>query len=147
MAEMSARQRLVALVTAIAASLAMACTESPFAPAGSRNAPTLGGGTGTATGLVGEWTRELLFLDEFGFAHSSKTTWTFSEVGTATRTVVTANFTLGQADTTVTSAEWRIVGTTVEIEFIAPSPGTITLDFRIEDNTLFLAGQAYERTS
>jgi hypothetical protein len=106
-----------------------------------------GGGPLITTTIEGTWSRELVFFDEFGFMHSSETTWTFEPGGTAERSVVTTNVTLGASDTTFTLARWRIDGTNVVIEFTAPSPGTITLAFRLQGTTLFLAGQEYERVS
>jgi hypothetical protein len=106
----------------------------------------VGGTNGTETSLVGEWTREIVFFDDFGFANSSRTVWLFQAGGSAMRTVVTTNFTLGVADTIVTQAAWEVQGTAVEIEFAEPSPGTITLDFSVEGDSLLLAGQAYQRT-
>ncbi|HEX9563012.1 MAG TPA: hypothetical protein VF981_03545 [Gemmatimonadaceae bacterium] len=126
--------------------LMLACSGDPFTPPGSPGPlGTHGGGT-ASSGLAGTWRRQLVFIDEFGYVHSSETTWTFATSGDAFRTIVTTNFTLGAADTTFTLARWRLDGTRVIIDFVSPSPGTITLDVRIEGTTLFLAGQAYERS-
>ena len=144
---MNARHRISAFGVALSATLAVACSDYPVSPAGTRDRPDLVGGTnGTETSLVGEWTREIVFFDDFGFANSSKTVWLFQVGGSAMRTVVTTNFTLGVADTIVTLAAWEVQDTTVEIEFAEPSPGTITLDFSVEGDSLLLAGQAYQRT-
>jgi hypothetical protein len=40
---------------------------------------------------------------------------------------------------------WRTEGTRLVIDFVAPSPGTIVLEWRIEGSSLFLAGQEYLR--
>jgi hypothetical protein len=127
---------------------ATACDSGPVEPVGRRSGGVLqGGGGSTTTTIEGTWRRTLVFFDDFGFLHSSETTWTFAIGGLAQRTIVTTNVTLGASDTTVTQARWRIDGATVVIEFTAPSPGTITLDVRIQGTTLFLAGQEYQRIS
>ena len=141
----------MALVAISVASIA-ACESLPFEPAGRREIVGVdaGGGSGggnTATTIDGTWRRTLVFFDDFGFLHSSETTWSFETGGAATRTVVTTNVTLGAADTSLTTARWRVDGTSVIIDFTTPSPGTITLEVRVQDGTLFLAGQEYERVS
>jgi hypothetical protein len=140
--------RLSLAVVAVA-SIA-ACDSLPFEPAGSRpivGVPAGGGGGNTTTSIEGTWQRTLVFFDDFGFLQSSETTWSFETGGAATRTVVTANVTLGAADTSLTTARWRVEGTSVIIDFTSPSPGTITLEVRVQGNTLLLAGQEYERIS
>jgi hypothetical protein len=143
---MSAQRRIAAFGIVLAATVAAACADYPVLPAGSRDGPDLVGTDGTETSLVGEWTREIVFFDDFGFANSSKTVWLFQPGGSATRSVVATTFTLGVADTIITQAAWEVQGTTVEIEFGEPTPGTITLDFRLEGDSLLLAGQSYQRT-
>jgi hypothetical protein len=137
--------RLSLLVASVA--LISACDSLPFEPVGKwvvERGEAGGGSTATAQ-IEGTWRRTLVFFDDFGFMHSSETTWTFETGGAATRTVVTTNVTLGASDTSLTTARWRTEGTNVIIDFTSPSPGTITLEVRIQDGTLFLAGQEYER--
>jgi hypothetical protein len=136
------------LVLASVACIA-ACDSLPFEPAGRRPIGSLEGGPGgpATTTIEGTWRRTLVFFDDFGFLHSSETTWSFETGGSATRTVVTTNVTLGASDTSLTTARWRVEGSSVVIDFTAPSPGTITLEVRIQDGTLFLAGQEYERVT
>lgn len=147
--QLSRRFRAVMLASAAAALTATACDVGPVEPVGRRpiGLVTGGGGPITTTTIDGTWRRTLVFFDDFGFMHSSETTWTFETDGTAERSVVTTNVTLGASDTTFTQAGWRIDGTNVVIEFIAPSPGSITLAFRVQGTTLFLAGQEYQRIS
>jgi hypothetical protein len=147
--QLNGRFRAVMLALSAAAMTATACDVGPFEPVGRRpiGIVTGGGGPLTTTTIEGTWRRTLVFFDEFGFMHSSETTWTFETGGTAGRSVVTTNVTLGASDTTFTQARWRVDGTNVVIEFTAPSPGNITLAFRLQGTTLFLAGQEYERVS
>jgi hypothetical protein len=142
-------KRFIVVLLASSAVLTTACDVGPVEPVGRRPIGIVAGGGGPliTTTIEGTWSRELVFFDEFGFMHSSETTWTFEPGGTAERSVVTTNVTLGASDTTFTLARWRIDGTNVVIEFTAPSPGTITLAFRLQGTTLFLAGQEYERVS
>jgi hypothetical protein len=140
------RHRLIAFLGLVAAVSAMACDVGPVQPVGSRPRVLVegGGGGSTATpSIVGTWQRTLVFFDDFGFMHSSETTWTFETGGLAERTIVTTNVTLGASDTSVTEARWRLDGTNVVIDFTAPSPGTITLEVRAQGASLFLAGQEY----
>lgn len=125
-----------------------ACEAGPVQPVGRRTGGLLeGGGAPVTSSLQGTWQRTLVFFDDFGFMHSSETTWSFDAGGAATRTIVTTNHTLGAADTSLTIARWRLDGSSVVIDFTAPSPGTITLEVRLQGATLFLAGQEYERIS
>jgi hypothetical protein len=141
----------ISLVAALVAATFTAC-DTALEPAGRRPSGTLGGGGGgggttTITSIEGTWRRTLVFFDDFGFLHSSETTWAFQAGGSAFRTVVATNFTLGAADTIFTTARWRLDGTILVIDFTSPSPGTITLDARVQGRTLFLAGQEYQRVS
>ena len=137
----------VALLLSAMVLTAVACDTGPFEPVGRRPIGGLegGGGATTTTTIEGTWRRTLVFFDDFGFLHSSETTWKFNTGGLAERTVVTTNVTLAASDTSLTQARWRVDGSNVIIEFTAPSPGSITLAFRVQDTTLFLAGQEYER--
>jgi hypothetical protein len=139
----------VSLVAAFVAIAVAACDVGPTEPVGRRPIGTLqpGGGGATTTTIEGTWRRTLVFFDDFGFMHSSETTWLFETGGTASRTIVTTNVTLGASDTSVTTAEWRVEGTSVIIDFTAPSPGTITLEVLVQGTTLFLAGQEYQRVT
>jgi hypothetical protein len=146
--QLTNRFRAVLLVLSAVALTATACDVGPVEPVGRRQAGTLqGGGPAATTTIEGTWQRTLVFFDDFGFLHSSETTWTFETGGLAQRTIVTTNVTLGAADTSLTQARWRIDGSNVVIEFTAPTPGTITLEVRVQGTTLFLAGQEYQRVS
>ena len=141
------RIRLVALLLSVATLAATACDYGPTYPVGFRRKEgTLaggGGGTNASPAIVGSWQRIIVFFDDFGFMHSSATTWTFETGGLAERSIVTTNVTLGAADTAVTEARWRLDGTNLTIDFTSPSPGTVTLEARVQGTSLFLAGQEY----
>ena len=143
------RKRTVQFIASAVAMTLAACDYGPYEPVGRRPIGELQGSGGPAASITieGTWRRTLVFFDDFGFLHSSETTWTFAAGGTAQRTVVASNVTLGAADTLVTEARWRIDGNNLIISFTAPSPGTITLDVRIQGTTLFLAGQEYQRVT
>ena len=136
-------------IASAVALIVTACDVGPVEPVGRRPIGTVQGGGGPSASITieGTWRRTLVFFDDFGFLHSSETTWTFEPGGAARRTIVTTNVTLGAADTSLTLARWRIDGSNVVIEFTAPSPGTITLDVRVQNTTLFLAGQEYQRVT
>jgi hypothetical protein len=95
--------------------------------------------------LVGSWRRTLFYFDDFGFAYSSETTWQFSSDGSAIRSIVTRNLTLGYADAAVAVARWQVTASRVTIDFVSPDPGRIELDFRVVGNELTLAGQTFSR--
>jgi hypothetical protein len=147
--QLTGARRIALLVCATAMLALAACDTGPFEPAGKRPTGTLQGGGGSTAnvGIEGAWQRTLVFFDDFGYLHSSETTWRFSAGGQAQRTIVTTNVTLGASDSSLTLARWRLDGTNLIIDFTAPTPGTITLEARVQGTTLFLAGQEYQRVS
>ena len=146
---LNARTRGALLLFSATVLAAAACDSGPFEPVGRRPIGGLEGSGGPTTTITieGTWRRTLVFFDDFGFLHSSETTWTFAPSGLAERTVVTTNVTLGAADTSLTQARWRVDGSNVVIDFTAPTPGTIALEVRVVGTTLFLAGQEYQRVN
>ena len=144
---LNSRFRVFMVALSAATLIATGCDLGPVEPVGRRQVGTLqgGGGTNTNQAITGTWQRTLVFFDDFGFVNSSETTWTFEPGGLAERSIVTTNETLGASDTTFTQALWRTEGTNIVIDFTAPTSGSITLDFRVQDSTLFLAGQEYQR--
>jgi hypothetical protein len=147
--QLKSRMRFLVSALSLAVITVTACDTGPVEPVGRRQIGLVtgsgGGGTGASTAIAGTWQRTLVFFDDFGFMHSSETTWEFSTGGTAERSVVTTNITLGASDTTFTAARWRLEGTNLIIDFTAPSSGTITLEARVQGTSLFLAGQEYLR--
>jgi ABC-type glycerol-3-phosphate transport system substrate-binding protein len=102
-------------------------------------------GPGVSTSLVGTWRNTFFFIDPVGASNASQTTWQFNADGTAVRTTVTQNFTLGVSDTTFVTARWRATANVVIIDFLSPTPGTIELLYSVQGNQLILAGQTYLR--
>lgn len=147
--QLAPRIRLTAVLLCVTSLALAACDYGPTYPVGFRRQEGTIGGSGGGSGssassaIVGSWQRIIVFFDDFGFMHSSATTWTFQTGGLAQRTIVTSNITLGAADTAVTEARWRLEGTNLIIDFTFPSPGTITLEARVQGSSLFLAGQEY----
>ena len=102
-------------------------------------------GTIASSELVGTWRRILYFLAEDGSASSSETTWRFNADGTASRLLVTRNFTAGLADAQTVDARWEPLVQTVRITYLPPSSGTFEFSYRVNGDTLYLASQAYAR--
>ena len=115
-----------------------------------RNPGTSGTGT-TATGsaidprLVGTWSRTLLFQDNVGAIHGSRTTWRFGSDAVATRSVVASNLTFGMVDSVVTAARWHIEGATVVLVYLPEGHGSARFDYQLQGSTLFLGGIGFER--
>jgi hypothetical protein len=151
--QLKSRMRFIVSAFSLALITVTACDTGPVEPVGRRRISLVtgggggGGGTAASASIVGTWQRTLVFFDDFGFMHSSETTWDFSTGGTAERMVVTTNITLGASDTVFTDARWRLEGTNLIIDFTAPASGTITLEARVQGTSLFLAGQEYLRIS
>ena len=147
--QLKSRMRFIVSAFSLAFITVTACDTGPVEPVGRRQIGLVtgggGGGTAASASIVGTWQRTLVFFDDFGFMHSSETTWQFSTGGTAERSVVTTNITLGASDTVFTDARWRLEGTNLIIDFEPPSSGTITLEARVQGTSLFLAGQEYLR--
>lgn len=131
----------------LVAALAACEASGPFRPVDRGTADVDGGADPVSSELVGTWVHRFVFLDEFGFVHSTETTWEFDAAGTAVRTIVTTNQTLGISDVTITTARWRVENTSLIIEFLSPDTGEITLDFVFSDGNLILAGQTFTRVS
>ena len=117
------------------------------APLGTMGGTAGTGGTSIAAGLVGTWRRILYFLAEDGSASSSETTWRFNANGTASRVSVTRNYTAGLADAQTVDARWEALTQSIRITYLAPSSGTFEFSYRISQDTLYLASQAYVRVA
>ena len=143
---MRALHRLAIVVAALAA---VACDGSRLSAPGTAGTFPVGGvGGGTRPSghfLVGSWRRTIFFVDEFGQAHSTETTWRFSESGSASRLTIARNHTAGLADSQYLEAQWEPLPQAVRITYLPPSSGTFEFSIRLEGSTLYLASQAYNR--
>ena len=118
------------------------------APRGTSSTGTtgiIGGGSAASTAIVGTWRRILFFLADDGSASSNETTWRFNSDGSASRLTVTRNFTAGLFDAQTVDARWEALTQSVRITYLPPSSGTFEFTFRITNDTLYLASQAYGR--
>jgi hypothetical protein len=128
--------------------LVAACDGGRLSAPGDGTLGTAGtGATGTTASseLVGTWRRILYFLAEDGSASSSETTWRFNADGSASRVLVTRNYTAGLADAQTVAARWEPLVQSVRITYLPPSAGTFEFSYRVTGDTLYLASQAYGR--
>jgi hypothetical protein len=107
-------------------------------------------GTGTPSSsidsrLVGRWSRTVLFQDDVGAVHASRTTWRFGADAMATRAVVATNLTFGMVDSVVTLARWRTEGGAVVFTYLPEGRGTARFDYFLQGTTLILGGLGFER--
>ena len=117
-----------------------------------RIGPGIQVGTGTGSGahhnsLVGMWTRVVLFTDNQGTSHSSRTTWEFRSDGSAKRTVITQNLRSGISDVLTANASWRTEGSTLVITFHPPDSGTSRFGFSVFGSVLSLDGRDFVRVA
>lgn len=150
---LTSRWRIVvrAIAPAVFAVLASACpgieVVAPSQAPGSR-----GSGTGTGTGaggsttssaIVGRWTRAVVFSDDAGNIHESRTTWEFRRDGSAIRTVTAWNVTSGVYDVLTAVAQWRTSGSTLTITWIAPASGSATFPWRVDGLRLTIGADEF----
>lgn len=103
------------------------------------------GAPSASTGVEGTWRRVLYFLDDFGYARASETTYQFAADGTAVRIQVARNFTLGLADAVVSAGRWRLDNSRLTIDFVSPSTFQLAFDSRRVGDQLELGGQVFLR--
>lgn len=109
---------------------------------------TGGGGTGsTSSAILGRWTRAILFSDDAGNVHESRTTWEFRQDGSAIRTVTAWNITSGVHDTLVSVAQWRTSGSTLTITYLTPTTGTASFSWRVDGTRLTIGADEFTRIS
>ena len=138
------RHRFGAIAAAVL--LAASCGgDGVVGPGGARFART--GSAGIIDPLVGSWRRAVFFVDDFGVARSSETTWRFASDGSVTRTVVTRNLTVGLADVSLSSGSWRPEGGTVVIDLVTPSVVQLQFTVRVVGDQLELSGQPFLRVT
>lgn len=131
-----------ALAAAVLA-LALGACDGPGVVSPGRPVVGISGAGSTAASIVGTWRRALYFLDDFGIARSSETSWQFTAGGAVTRIVVTRNLTFGLVDVQVSAGRYQLQGTRVVVDLVTPSPAQLTLDVRRVGDELELAGQRY----
>lgn len=130
---------------AVAALALLACNDVSMRVGPGINIGT-GGGSGSGQhALLGLWTRVVVITDNFGDTHSSRTTWEFRSDGSATRTVVAQNLSLGVSDVITARATWRTEGSTLVISFQPPDSGTSRFSFAIFSDVLTLDGRDFVR--
>ena len=150
--------RLVPTVLLFALAVALAaCQGDPVTITGTIGAPRPGtpgtsGAPGTATSggsidarLVGRWSRTLLFQDNLGSVHASRTSWRFGADASASRAVVATNLTFGMIDSVVTFARWRVEGGAVVLTYLPEGRGADRFDYFLQGTTLVLGGIGFER--
>lgn len=130
-------------IAALAVALVAGACDGPGVVSPGRPVIGISGGASASTSIVGTWRRTLFFLDDFGIARSSETSWQFTADGTVTRILVSRNLTFGLVDVLVSAGRYQLQGARVAIDFVTPSPWQLTLDVRRVGNELELAGQRY----
>jgi hypothetical protein len=137
----------IGLVAAAAALLfGAACGGEYLAgPGGARIARS--GAIGSIEPLVGTWRRAVFFVDDFGISRATETTWRFAADGSASRTLVTRNLTLGVADVYLAAGRWRTAGNQLVIDLDTPSPAQLQFTTRVVGDQLELSGELYLRAT
>ncbi len=93
--------------------------------------------------IVGTWRRSVFFLDDFGIARSSETSWQFGSGGAVVRILLSRNLTYGLADAQVSTGRYRIENTRLLVDFLTPSPTQLSFEVRRSGNQLTIAGEPY----
>lgn len=138
--------RVLAVSTSLCA--LAACSEGPgVAGPDNRGISRGGSGPGASTALVGTWRRAIFFIDDFGFARSTETSFIFTADGAASRLRVDRNLTFGLFDTQLEVGQWQLNGNSLIINFASPSAFELTLSVQITGDQLVLSGQTFLRVS
>jgi hypothetical protein len=106
---------------------------------------TSGIGGGAAALLVGQWSRTVVFDDDGGDIHSSRTVWRFEADSGAKRMVIATSVAAGITDTVSADARWEATPTQVTIDFQQPDSGTVTFPYQVHLSTLTLGGVEFVR--
>jgi hypothetical protein len=140
--------RRLAVLSAVLAPLTLAALggcEADGGIAGPERVPFRFGGPSASvndTIVVGTWSRNVSFIDEFGVPRSSETVWTFNADGTAIRSTITRNLLDGIEEQVDAFARWTIQGDQIVIDFTAPFTGRVQLAFQRQGQQLTLGGQS-----
>jgi len=106
---------------------------------------TSGIGGGASALLVGQWSRTVVFDDDAGDIHSSRTIWRFDDDSSAKRTVIATSVAAGITDTVSTNARWEATATQVTITYQQPDSGAVTFPYTVHLSTLTLGGVQFVR--
>jgi hypothetical protein len=99
------------------------------------------GTTSTSLDFVGTWRRAVYFVDDFGFARSSETSWQFGGDGSAARVLVARNLSVGLVDVLVSAGRYRVENSRLIIELTSPAPSRREFDVRRTGEPLVIAGE------
>lgn len=131
------------LLAAMLATLLVGCDGPGVVSPGAPRFGQVGGSV--ALDLVGSWRRAVFFVDDFGIARSTETTWQFGADGAVARVQVARNLTFGLADVFVSAGRYRIENTRLLIDVVTPSATQLSYEIRRTGNELLLAGETYLR--
>jgi len=118
------------------------CDGPGVAGPGRRPVGTVGASI-TSGAITGTWSRIVYFVDDFGIARATETSWQFAADGGVVRVLVARNYTFGLADVFISAGRYQLVNSRVRVDFVTPSPSTLELEVRRTGNQLELGGQAY----
>lgn len=135
--------RRVALIVLPCASLALWACDGPGVASPGRVRVGQVGGSDLSLAIVGTWRRTLYFLDDFGIARASETSWQFAGDGTFVRVLASRNITDGLADAQVSTGRYRIENARLLVEFVTPTASQLSFDVQRSGNQLKIAGQDY----
>lgn len=103
-------------------------------------------GTGSASlDVVGTWRRAVFFVDDFGIARSTETSWQFGDDGSAARVLIARNLSFGIVDVLVSAGRYRVENTRIIIDFTSPAPSQLDFEVRRSGDQLFIAGEPHFR--
>lgn len=139
---MSVRKASTLLAPAIAMLLAAACDGPGVAGPGRMRFGQVGS-VDLSTAIVGTWRRAVFFLDDFGVARSSETSWQFGSDGSVVRVLLSRNLTYGLADAQVSSGRYRLENSTLRVDFITPAPSRLSFTIGRSGDQLTIAGEPY----
>ena len=139
------RHRLIRTTCSIAFATGLLACDGPGVVSPTRGLVGRAGVGSASSSVVGTWRRTLFFIDDFGIARSSETTWRFTSDLGAARVQVSRNLTFGLVDVLVSAGRYRLNNTTVIIDLITPTPLQLQFEVRLTGDQLELAGQTYLR--
>ncbi|MEP7381112.1 MAG: hypothetical protein ABI910_05460 [Gemmatimonadota bacterium] len=136
------RSRHVAPAALLVAMLLTACDGPGVASPGAVRFGQVGSND-LSQAIVGTWRRSVFFLDDFGIARSSETSWQFGSDGAVVRILLARNLTYGLADVQVITGRYRIENTRLLVDVLTPSPTQLSYEVRRSSNQLTIAGEPY----